>query len=122
MYGSPEEGYKKVPLYLYMFEKVNPDSKTSFYWMEKKRFKYLFVALGASIEGFQYMRKVITVDATFLKIVEGGVLVIAMAQDPNRHHYPIAFSVGDGEKNESWKCFFTTLKTVIPDSTELVFV
>ena len=68
----------------------------------KKRFKYLFVALGASIEGFEYMRKVITVDATFLKTVEGGVLIIAMAQDPNRHHYPIAFSVVDGEKNARW--------------------
>ncbi|XP_009123545.1 protein FAR-RED ELONGATED HYPOCOTYL 3-like [Brassica rapa] len=68
------------------------------------------------------MRKVITVDATFLEIVKGGVLIIATAQDPNRHHYPIAFSVVDGEKNASWNWFFTTLKTVIPDSTELVFV
>jgi len=48
------------------------------------------------------MRKVITVDATFLKTVEGGVLIVATAQDPNRHHYPIAFSVVDGEKNARW--------------------
>ena len=68
------------------------------------------------------MRKVITVDATFLKTIEGGCLIIATAQDPNLHHYPIAFAVVDGEKNESWKWFFTTLKTFIPDSTELVFV
>ena len=68
------------------------------------------------------MKKVITVDATFLKIVQGGVLIIAMAQDPNRHHYPIGFSVVDGEKNKSWNWLFTTLKTVIPDSNELVFV
>ena len=67
----------------------------------KKRFKYLFVALGTSIEGFEYMRKVITVDATFLKIVEGDVLIITTVQDSNRHHYPIAFSVVDGEKNAS---------------------
>ena len=51
-------------------------------------------------------------DATFLKIVEGGVFIIATAKDPNHHHYPIAFIVIDGEKNESWKWFFTTLKTV----------
>ena len=68
------------------------------------------------------MRKVITVDATFLKTVEGGCLVISTAQDPNLHHYPIAFAVVDGEKKESWNWFFTTLKTVIPDSTEFVFV
>ncbi|KAL0695930.1 hypothetical protein Bca4012_063110 [Brassica carinata] len=103
-------------------EKVNPDTKTSLLLDEHNRFKYLFVALGASIEGFEFMRKVITVDATFLKTVEGGCLVIATAQDPNLHHYPIAFGVVDGDKKESWNWFFTTLKTVIPDSTELVFV
>ncbi|XP_013639661.1 PREDICTED: protein FAR1-RELATED SEQUENCE 3-like [Brassica oleracea var. oleracea] len=120
--GSPEEGYKRLLSYLYMLEKVNPNTKTSLLLDENKRFKYLFVALGASIQGFEYMRKFITVDATFLKTVEDGVLIIATAQDPNRHHYPIAFSVVDGEKNASWNWFFTTLKTVIPDSTELVFV
>ncbi|XP_056848862.1 uncharacterized protein LOC130499001 [Raphanus sativus] len=120
--GDPEKGYIILPAYLYMLEKANPDTKTSLVVDKNNRFRYLFVALGASIEGFEYMRKVITVDATFLKTVEGGCLIIATAQDPNLHHYPIAFAVVDGEKNESWKWFFTTLKTVIPDSTELVFV
>lgn len=41
-------------------------------------------------------------NATFLKVVEGGVLIIANAQDPNHHHYPLAFGVADGEKKESW--------------------
>ncbi|XP_056841678.1 uncharacterized protein LOC130494876 [Raphanus sativus] len=120
--GDPEKGYKIFPAYLYMLEKVNPDTRTSLLLDKDNRFRYLFIALGASIEGFEYMRKVITVDATFLKTVEGGYLIIATAQDPNLHHYPIAFDVVDGEKNESWKWFFMTLKTVIPDSTELVFV
>ncbi|XP_013615038.1 PREDICTED: uncharacterized protein LOC106321280 [Brassica oleracea var. oleracea] len=120
--GDPEKGYKILPSYLYMSEKVNPDTKTSLLLDEHNQFKYLFVTLGASIKGFEYMRRVITVDATFLKTVEGGCLVIATAQDPNLHHYPIAFAVVDGEKKESWNWFFTTLKTVIPDSTELVFV
>ncbi|XP_010430821.1 PREDICTED: uncharacterized protein LOC104772953 [Camelina sativa] len=46
--GSPEESYKMLRCYLHMLEKVNH-------------------ALGASIEGFKVMRKVITMDATFLK-------------------------------------------------------
>jgi len=50
--GSPEEGYKRFPSYLYMLEKVNPNTKTSLL-LDEKRFKYLFVALGASIEGFE---------------------------------------------------------------------
>ena len=99
--GSPKERYKRLSSYLYMLEKVNPNTKTSLLLDENKRFKYLFVVLGASTQGFEYMRKVITVDATFLKTVEGGVLIIATAHDPNRHHYPIVFSVVDGKKNAS---------------------
>ncbi|KAL1193995.1 Protein FAR1-RELATED SEQUENCE 5 [Cardamine amara subsp. amara] len=120
--GSPEESFKIVYSYLYMLEKVNHGTKTSVVLDEGKRFKYLFVALGASIEGFQVMRKVIVVDATFLKTVYDGVLIFASAQDPNHHHYPIAFAVADGEKEDTWMWFFKTLKTIIPDSPELVFI
>ena len=99
--GDPEKGYKILPAYLYMLEKVNPDTRTSLLLDKHNRFRYLFIALGASIEGFEYMRKVITVDATFLKTIEGGCLIIATAQDPNLHHYPIAFAVVDGEKTKA---------------------
>ncbi|XP_019094547.1 PREDICTED: uncharacterized protein LOC109129951 [Camelina sativa] len=74
--GSPEESYKMLRCYLHMLEKVNH-------------------ALGASVEGFKVMRKVIPMDATFLKNEYKGVLVSASAQDPNRHHYPLAFGVLD---------------------------
>jgi len=107
--------------YLYL-EKVNPDTKSSVVLDEAKRFKYLFVALGATIEGFKVMRKVIVVDATFLKTVHKSVLIFATAQDLNHHHYPLAFVVADGEKDVTWKWFFETLKTVIPDSSGLVFM
>lgn len=68
------------------------------------------------------MRKVIVVGTTLLKTVYGGMLVCATAQEPNHHHYPIAFSVIDSEKDVSWKWFFETLQTVIPDGHELVFM
>ncbi|XP_024015028.1 uncharacterized protein LOC112088890 [Eutrema salsugineum] len=120
--GSPEESYRKLYCYLYMLQLVNPGTITSVKLDAKNKFKYLFVALGASIEGFRAMRKVIVVDATFLKSVYGGMLVFATAQDPNHHHYPIAMGVIDIEKDASWKWFFETLKTVIPDDKELVFM
>ncbi|XP_033129312.1 protein FAR1-RELATED SEQUENCE 5-like [Brassica rapa] len=87
-----------------------------------KIFKYLFFAFGASIEGFAAMRKVIIVDGTHLKHVYGGVLLVATAQDPDRHHYPIAFGVVDGEKDESWMWFMNKLRSVIADEGELVFL
>ena len=65
--GSPEESYKILYSYLYMLEKVNPETKTCVELDKGCKFKYLFVALGACIEGFAVMRKVIVVDATWLK-------------------------------------------------------
>lgn len=120
--GSPEDNYKLLYRYLYVLEQFNPGTKTKLLLDDVGKFKYLFIALGASIEGFQAMRKVIIVDATFIKNGFGGVLVFASAQDPNRHHYPIAFGVLDGEKLDSWTWFFEMLKSVVPDSSELVFM
>jgi len=85
-------------------------------------FKFLFIALGASIERFKAMRKVIVIYATFLKTIYGGMLVIAIAQDPNHHHYPIAFGVIDSENHASWNWFFRKLNFIIPDDPELVFI
>ncbi|XP_018463661.2 protein FAR-RED ELONGATED HYPOCOTYL 3-like [Raphanus sativus] len=120
--GTPEESYQMLYCYLYMLEKINHQTITSVKLDDSDRFKYLFIALGASIEGFKVMRKVVTVDATFLKNGYGGVLVFATAQDPNRHHYPLAFGVLDGENKDSWSWFFEMFKTVVPDSSELVFM
>ncbi|XP_023636071.1 uncharacterized protein LOC111829986 [Capsella rubella] len=93
--GTAEDSYKLVYCYMHMLEKMNP--------------------------GFNSMRKVIIVDATSIKNVYGGVLIVASAQDPDHHHYPIAFGVVDSENNASWTWFFSKLKSVIPDCTELVF-
>ncbi|XP_033131817.1 uncharacterized protein LOC117126811 [Brassica rapa] len=68
------------------------------------------------------MRKVIIVDRTHLKHVNGGVLLVATAQDLDRHHYPITFGVVDGEKDKSWTWFMNKLRSVISDEGELVFL
>ncbi|XP_033133949.1 uncharacterized protein LOC103844421 [Brassica rapa] len=54
--------------------------------------------------------------------VYGGVLLVATAQDPDHHHYPIAFGVADGENDESWIWFMEQLKSVISDVPGLVFL
>ncbi|XP_013624503.1 PREDICTED: uncharacterized protein LOC106330608 [Brassica oleracea var. oleracea] len=120
--GSPEDSYKMMNCYLYVLEQVNPGTKTSLKLDEAGKFKYLFLALGACIEGFAVMRKVIIVDATWLKNRYGGVLVFAKAQDPNSHNYPLAFVVLDGENHANWTWYFENLKTAILDSSELVFM
>ncbi|AAB61075.1 contains a short region of similarity to transposases [Arabidopsis thaliana] len=107
---------------LVMCVEVNPGTISYVEVDAQQKFKYLFVALGACIEGFKVMRKVVIVDATFLKTVYGGMLVFATAQDPNHHNYIIASAVIDRENDASWSWFFNKLKTVIPDVPGLVFV
>ncbi|CAE5975011.1 unnamed protein product [Arabidopsis arenosa] len=51
--GGPEKSYKMLFSYLYMLEKVNRGTVTSVE-LEEKKFKYLFIALGASIEDMPY--------------------------------------------------------------------
>ncbi|KAG7580891.1 Zinc finger SWIM-type [Arabidopsis suecica] len=122
MRGNPEVCYTMLYAYLHMLREVNPGTVTEVELDAEDRFKYLFIALGASIEGFKAMRKVLVIDATFLKTVYGGMLVIATAQDPNRHHYPIAFGVIDSENHASWNWFFRMLRKVVPDEDGLVFI
>ncbi|XP_060974578.1 uncharacterized protein LOC115696634 [Cannabis sativa] len=73
-------------------------------------FKYLFFALGVSIEGWKHCTPLIVVDATFLKNAYGGTLIIASAQDAERHIFPLAFSVVDSENDASWQYFMEKLK------------
>ncbi|XP_056848648.1 protein FAR1-RELATED SEQUENCE 5-like [Raphanus sativus] len=120
--GTPEESFSMIHSYMHMLKLKNPDSVSYVEVDAAKRFKYLFFAFGASIEGFVAMRKVIIVDGTHLKHVYGGVLLVATAQDPDRHHYPIAFGVVDGEKDESWTWFMNKLRSVISDVDGLVFL
>ena len=120
--GSAEDSYKDINCYLYMLKKVNEGTVTYLKLDESGKFQYLFIALGASIEGFQAMRKVIIVDATHLKNGYGGVLVFASAKDTNRHHYIIAVGVLDGENDASWGWFFEKLLSVVPDTPEFVFM
>lgn len=70
--------------FLYMLEKMNLSTKTSLVLDEE-------IFLGACIEGFETMRKVFIVDATFLRTVHGGLLILVTTRNLNRHHYLIAF-------------------------------
>ncbi|XP_048613434.1 uncharacterized protein LOC125587253 [Brassica napus] len=79
---------------------MNPDTVTRVVVDEANKFKYLFFTLGACIEGFSAMRKVLIVDETHLKNVYGGVLLVAAARDPDHHTYPVAFGVAD-DRNKS---------------------
>ncbi|KAL5580592.1 hypothetical protein UlMin_013034 [Ulmus minor] len=120
--GSPKESFYMLPSYCYMLEMANSGTVTRIEVDEESRFMYFFLAFGASIRGFNYMRKVIGIDGTFLKGLYKCVLLVSMAQDGNSKCYPIAWGIVDSENDDSWTWFLTRMKEVIGDIDELVFI
>ena len=88
--GTAEESFTKLPSYFHMVSLTNHDSITNIHFDEQNRFLYLFLAYGPCIRGFGCMRKVISVDRMWLKGKFRGTLLVVIAQDSERHCYPIA--------------------------------
>ncbi|XP_023640315.1 uncharacterized protein LOC111831040 [Capsella rubella] len=120
--GTPEGSFGELPSYLYTIRRANPGTITRLQIDECDRFKYVFIAFGASVAGFAYMRKVVVVDGTFLHGSYKGTLLTALAQDGNFQIFPIAFAVVDTENDDSWRWFFTQLKVAIPDERNLAII
>ena len=85
-------------------------------------FKYCFMAITSSIEGWRYCRPNIAVDGTFLKCKYGGTLLTAATMDGNSKIFPLAFSIVDSENDASWKWFFEQLKLSFGDREGLVII
>ncbi|KAG7579067.1 Zinc finger PMZ-type [Arabidopsis thaliana x Arabidopsis arenosa] len=97
--GSAMGSYALIQPYFKLLLETNPNSLVA---METEkdnsgveRFKYLFFALHACVQG---------------------------AQDANFQVFPIAFGIVNSENDEAWTWFMTKLTEVIPDDPELVFV
>ncbi|KAL0733718.1 hypothetical protein Bca4012_009928 [Brassica carinata] len=133
---SEVTAYAKLPDYLNKLVTSNPGTLVELFAEPHQngghRFKYLFVALDASIKGYEYMKKVVVVDGTHLKGKYGGCLLTASAQDGNYQIFPLAFAIVDGENDMScgsrWhppqrqEWFFTHLSKFVTNHEELVFV
>ncbi|XP_013617663.1 PREDICTED: uncharacterized protein LOC106324199 [Brassica oleracea var. oleracea] len=120
--GTPECGFESLPSYLYMIRRADPSTVTRLQIDELGRFMYVFLAFGASVNGFPFMRKVVVVDGTFLNGKYKGTLLTSLAQDGNFQIFPIAFAVVDTENDDSWHLFFTQLKLLIPDDEGLAII
>ncbi|KAK3205430.1 hypothetical protein Dsin_019476 [Dipteronia sinensis] len=105
------------------YPKSNPGTMTKIKTDSKNRFKYGFMAIGAIIEGFNYViRSVIFIDATHLKARTRGVLIVTVCKDGKEMIYPLAFGFANSECTESWTWFLKKLHKVIqyPDRVMLV--
>ncbi|KAL0802869.1 hypothetical protein Bca101_058045 [Brassica carinata] len=124
--GSSGASYNLLPSYLNKLVCSNPGTIIDVYTEYAEgighRFKYMFMALSARIEGYKYMRNVIIVDGTHLWGKYAGCLLSASAQDGNYQVFPLDIAVVDGENDKAWEWFFQKLTLFIPDSSEVVFV
>ncbi|XP_013617202.1 PREDICTED: uncharacterized protein LOC106323662 [Brassica oleracea var. oleracea] len=120
--GTLECGFESLPSYLYMIGRANPSIVTRLQIDELGRFMYVFLAFGASVNGFPFMRKVIVVDGTFINSKYKWTLLTELAQDGNFQIFSIAFAVVDTENDDSWYWFFTQLKLLIPDDEGLAII
>ncbi|KAL2922877.1 Palmitoyltransferase ZDHHC2 [Bienertia sinuspersici] len=130
LHGSMKDHYAKLRRYIEAIIKCSPGTHISLVsTMEHDTPPQIFQRLFVSFEGLQKgwkegCRKIICVDACFLKTFLGGQLLSAVGRDGNDQMYPIAWAVVEGENNLSWEWFFNQLQSCLGlgEGNELVIL
>ncbi|XP_022872040.1 uncharacterized protein LOC111391125 [Olea europaea var. sylvestris] len=120
--GDPTESFSRIPSFFYMIQQKNPGTVTYLEIDSHNRFKYCFMALGASIRGWPHCRPVIVVDGTYLNGHCGGTLFTVCTQDASNSIFVLTFGVGDNENDNSWRWFLEKLKEAYGYRERLCFV
>lgn len=120
--GDPTDSFNKIPEFFYILQQTNLGTVTGLQIDGHSRFKYCFMALGASIRGLKHCRPVVVVDETYLNGHYGRTLFTACIQDANNSVFVLAFRIGDNENDRSWSWFFGQLKKAYGDREGLCFV
>ena len=68
----PEKSYAKLPSQLLKLKETNPESVTDFVTNVMGRFKYMYMALVASIQGWKHCKPILVVGGICLEAVHRG--------------------------------------------------
>jgi len=79
------------------------------------KFRWLFIAYGASGNGFAFYHPILGLDGTHLKTKYLGILLLATAVDANNQLFPVAFGIVDAENDQNWLWFLELLHSVISE-------
>jgi MULE transposase domain/MuDR family transposase len=132
--GTPEEGYAKLRQYCDKLRESNPGSvvilETTSTAADGEKFRRLFIAYAASLDGFIHCRPVLGLDGTHLTSKYGGILLAATAVDARDNLFPLAFAVVSAENDINWDWFLNNLSnaldnhlpTSIQASNEIAFL
>ncbi|TYJ96591.1 uncharacterized protein E5676_scaffold1278G00090 [Cucumis melo var. makuwa] len=85
--GDADDSYALIPKFFSKLKEINPGSFTAYEIDPNGHFKYCFMAIASSIEGWRYCRPNIAVDGTFLKCKYGGTLLTAATMDDDFELY-----------------------------------
>ncbi|KAL0220158.1 hypothetical protein RCL1_000013 [Eukaryota sp. TZLM3-RCL] len=107
--GTLKSSYSFVLPYIEKWIENNPGT-VGIVDVDCSFFKHCFVALGASINGFNFTKKVIALDGTHLKTSFKGVLLIAVSVDAGGHIFPLCYGVYASESKYAWTQFLQHLK------------
>ncbi|XP_057429555.1 uncharacterized protein LOC130722743 [Lotus japonicus] len=87
------------------------------------RFGRFYMCLEGCKRGFlQGCRPFIGLDGCHLKTMYGGILLCAVARDPNDQNFPLAFAVVESECKESWQWFLDLLLLDIGPDRRWIFI
>ncbi|KAG5611446.1 hypothetical protein H5410_022727 [Solanum commersonii] len=109
--GKPSDGYKQMPRYIWMLNKVYPNSYIRMQKTENNQFMYLFIALRPLMRGFDYCRPVVVVDGAHHGGDYKGTFVSASTLDG-----------ADTENDCSWTWFFEQFKNVFGEGENMCIV
>ncbi|KAH1202488.1 hypothetical protein GmHk_17G048943 [Glycine max] len=88
-----------------------------------EEFMRFYMCLNDVKQGFlQACRPIIGLDSCFLKTPFGGILLVAMGQDPNDQYYPLTVAIVESENKDSWKWFLQKLLSDIGHEHKWVFI
>ncbi|XP_050236963.1 uncharacterized protein LOC126686777 [Mercurialis annua] len=122
--GSYKDAYNQLPWLCKRILETNPGSVATLITREEDQsFQGLFVALHASIYGFQNgCRPLILLDTITLKTKYHSELLTATALDGNDGVFPLAYAVVDTVNGDNWQWFLEQLKSAISVSQPITFV
>ncbi|XP_021742994.1 uncharacterized protein LOC110709089 [Chenopodium quinoa] len=119
LHGSMKEHYMKVERYLKALKEASLETVLDLVVAPQPQsstpmFSRMFTCFDGVKQGWTAgCRRVISVDAAFLKTFLGGQILTAVSRDPNEQMFPICWAVVEGENNLSWEWFFNHLKNCL---------
>ncbi|XP_050237328.1 uncharacterized protein LOC126687026 [Mercurialis annua] len=121
--GSYSEAYNQLPWLRDKILETNPGSVVSLVTKDDQSFRGIFIALHASIYGFQNgCRPLVLLDTLTLKTKYQSELLTATALDGNDDVFPLAYAVVDAANDDNWRWFLVQLRSAISTYQPITFM